>query len=182
MRDIRAEANTIDNGRLKTAVSPQIRVSCSVADCPITPAAKPSLTSAAADDAVRRHPCRAKMTGVQERWTDDLDSPMNDEVPTPAPASGDARIWASLLEVALTTSLGAEAVTTALIQRWHEQIAAGIGSLQQQGVADRRLDADRSAAALLAGVQGGAVILLATGDPSFLEAAIDDGIRALRPT
>jgi len=107
---------------------------------------------------------------------------MNDEVPTPAPASGDARIWASLLEVALTTSLGAEAVTTALIQRWHEQIAAGIGSLQQQGVADRRLDADRSAAALLAGVQGGAVILLATGDPSFLEAAIDDGIRALRPT
>jgi hypothetical protein len=123
----------------------------------------------------------AKRTGVQERWTDDWDAPMNDEGTTPVPASGDARIWAPLLEVALTTSLGAEAVTTTLIQRWHEQIASGIASLQHQGVADPHLDANRSAAALLAGVQGGAVILLATGDPSFLEAAIDDGIRALRP-
>jgi hypothetical protein len=45
--------------------------------------------------------------------------------------------------------------------------------LQGQGKIDRRVDADRSASALLAGIQGGAGILVATGDA-------DGAINALR--
>jgi hypothetical protein len=36
------------------------------------------------------------------------------------------------------------------------------------------------AAALLAGIQGGVGVLLATGDLSYLEAALDVGIESLR--
>jgi hypothetical protein len=39
---------------------------------------------------------------------------------------------------------------------------------------------DRAAAALLAGIQGGVVIMLATGGISHLEVALDQGIAALR--
>ena len=98
----------------------------------------------------------------------------------PAPESPDLRIWASLLEVATTVSMGKHAVTAALIERWHDQIATAIRGLQREGKVDAELDVDRRAAALLAGIQGGAEIFLATGDPSYLEAAIDDGIKALR--
>ena len=42
------------------------------------------------------------------------------------------------------------------------------------------MDADRAAAALLAGIQGGVGIMLATGDLSYLEAALDNGIAVLR--
>ena len=37
------------------------------------------------------------------------------------------------------------------------------------------------AAALLAGIQGGVGVMLATGDLSYLEAALDVGIESLRP-
>jgi hypothetical protein len=42
------------------------------------------------------------------------------------------------------------------------------------------LDADRAASALPAGVQGGVVIMVATGYLSNLEAALDTGIQSLR--
>jgi hypothetical protein len=105
---------------------------------------------------------------------------MNDDGQLLQPEPADLRIWVSLIEVATTASMGKHVVTLALIERWHEQIATAIRSLQRDGKVDARLDADRSAAALVAGIQGGAEILLATGDPSYLEAAIDNGIQALR--
>ena len=52
--------------------------------------------------------------------------------------------------------------------------------MQKQGKIAARVDADRAAAALLAGIQGGVGIMLATGDLSYLEAALDGGIGALR--
>ena len=42
------------------------------------------------------------------------------------------------------------------------------------------MDADRRAAALLAGLQGGVLIMLATREISHLEVALDEGIGALR--
>jgi hypothetical protein len=107
---------------------------------------------------------------------------MNDDRRSPQPEPADLRIWASLIEVATTASMGKQAVTLPLIERWHDRIATAIRSLQGEGRVDAGLDADRSAAALVAGIQGGAEILLATGDASYLEAAIDSGIHALRPT
>jgi hypothetical protein len=78
------------------------------------------------------------------------------------------------------TTPGAQAVTSELMAKWHSAIAAGIRSLQEQGKITTANDPDRAAAALLAGIQGGVGIMLATGDLSYLEAALDEGIAALR--
>jgi AcrR family transcriptional regulator len=78
------------------------------------------------------------------------------------------------------TTPGAQAVTGALIRQWHSEIAAGVMHMQRKGQIATRVDAERVAAALLAGIQGGVGILLATGDLSFLEAALDAGIDAMR--
>jgi AcrR family transcriptional regulator len=75
---------------------------------------------------------------------------------------------------------GAQAVTATLMQRWHDEITAGVRSMQDQGKVAGGVDAERSAAALLAGIQGGVGILLATGDIGYLEAALDLGIGSLR--
>lgn len=82
-------------------------------------------------------------------------------------------------EIGRTTS-GAQAVTSALIRQWHDEIAAGVRHMQSQGKVADGLDADRVAAAMLAGIQGGVGIMLATGDLSYLEAALDVGIDSLR--
>lgn len=78
------------------------------------------------------------------------------------------------------TTPGAQAVTSSLIRQWHGELADGIRAMQHSGKMARRIDADAAGAALLAGVQGGVGILLATGDLGYLEAALDRGIAALR--
>ena len=78
------------------------------------------------------------------------------------------------------TTQGAEAVTAELIVQWRGAIATGIRSMQDQGKVADSVNAERAAAALLAGIQGGVGIMLATGDLSYLEAALDEGIDALR--
>jgi AcrR family transcriptional regulator len=75
---------------------------------------------------------------------------------------------------------GAQAVTAELMFKWHGAIAAGIRSMQGQGKVAAGLEPDRAAAALLAGIQGGVGIMLAMGDLSYLEAALDQGIASLR--
>lgn len=78
------------------------------------------------------------------------------------------------------TTAGAEAVTAELIVRWRGAIATGIRAMQDQGKVADSVNAERAAAALLAGIQGGVGIMLATGDLSYLEAALDEGIDTLR--
>jgi len=78
------------------------------------------------------------------------------------------------------TTPGAEAVTAELIAKWRGAISTGIRSMQAQGKIASSVNVDRAAAALLAGIQGGVGIMLATGDLTFLEAALDEGIEALR--
>ena len=84
-------------------------------------------------------------------------------------------------EIGRTTS-GAQAVTSALIRQWHDEIAGGVRHMQSQGKVSDALDADRVAAAMLAGIQGGVGIMLATGELGYLEAALDVGIESLRLT
>jgi hypothetical protein len=67
-----------------------------------------------------------------------------------------------------------------LLDRWQERIAAGIRGMQARGKVASRLDAERTAAALLAGIQGGVVVMLATGQITHLEAALDQAIERLR--
>jgi AcrR family transcriptional regulator len=75
---------------------------------------------------------------------------------------------------------GAQAVTSALMRQWHDEIAAGVRHMQAAGKVSDEFDAERMAAALLAGIQGGVGIMLATGDLGYLEAALDVGIGSLR--
>ncbi|GLW52206.1 TetR/AcrR family transcriptional regulator [Kitasatospora phosalacinea] len=72
------------------------------------------------------------------------------------------------------------AVTCELLAQWQRQLAAGIRHLQADGETAPGLDADREAAALLAGIQGGVLILMATGATTHLEAALDTGLDRLR--
>jgi hypothetical protein len=52
--------------------------------------------------------------------------------------------------------------------------------MQGLGEIDPGLDPDRTAAALLAGIQGGVLIQMSTGQTTHLEAALDLGIAHLR--
>ncbi|MGC4879198.1 TetR/AcrR family transcriptional regulator [Micromonospora sp. DT43] len=75
---------------------------------------------------------------------------------------------------------GAQAIVTGLMWRWQEKIAVGIRHMQSTGDIAGDVDADRAAAALLAGIQGGVLLLLSTGKIDHLEAALDLTIERLR--
>ncbi|MBU8823349.1 TetR/AcrR family transcriptional regulator [Mycolicibacterium goodii] len=75
---------------------------------------------------------------------------------------------------------GAQAVSKALLRQWHDEITAGIRHMQGKAEIAADLDAERVAAALLAGIQGGVNVMLVTGDLTYLEAALDSGIAALQ--
>ncbi|MEW2288811.1 TetR/AcrR family transcriptional regulator [Streptomyces sp. NPDC047841] len=85
----------------------------------------------------------------------------------------------------LITELGrstpaAQALTGQLIDQWQSALRTGIRHMQSSGEVDRRLDADRTAAALVAAVQGGVTILMSTGAIGHLEAALDTTLTLLR--
>ncbi len=79
-----------------------------------------------------------------------------------------------------STTPGAQAVVTELMRLWQAEIAAGVRHMQDAGEVDPGLDPDRAAGALLAGIQGGVLIQMSTGQTTHLEAALDMGIAHLR--
>lgn len=80
-------------------------------------------------------------------------------------------------------SPAAQAVTAQLIRRWQECVRLGIEATQAAGEADPGLDPDRTAAAVIATVQGGVSILISTGSTEHLEAALNLCLdRLLLPT
>jgi AcrR family transcriptional regulator len=74
---------------------------------------------------------------------------------------------------------GARAIVTGLMDRWQAALATGIRHMQAAGEMNPELDAGRAAAGLLAGIQGGVLLLLTTGDTGHLEAALDLGLSAM---
>ncbi|HEY5395601.1 MAG TPA: TetR/AcrR family transcriptional regulator [Trebonia sp.] len=86
---------------------------------------------------------------------------------------------------ALTTQLGratpgAQAVVSELMHQWQAEIAAGVRQMQAAGEIGPDLDPARTAAAIVAGIQGGVVMLMSTGDTTPLEAALDLAIAYLQ--
>ncbi|GLY83515.1 TetR/AcrR family transcriptional regulator [Actinoallomurus iriomotensis] len=77
-----------------------------------------------------------------------------------------------LTEVGRNTP-AAQAVTGRLLVRWQRDLQSGIETMQDGGHIRRELDAERTAAAVVAAVQGGVVILLSTGSTDHLVAAMD---------
>jgi AcrR family transcriptional regulator len=75
---------------------------------------------------------------------------------------------------------GAQAVVTELMGQWQAELAAGVGSMQATGEISADLDPARTAAAILAGTQGGVVMIMSTGDTTPLEAALDLAIGYLQ--
>jgi AcrR family transcriptional regulator len=75
---------------------------------------------------------------------------------------------------------GARAIVIELLRQWQEHLATGIRAMRAAGQVPVSLDVDRTAAALLAGIQGGVSILLSTGRSTHLRAALDEGIMTLR--
>ncbi|MBP5934932.1 TetR/AcrR family transcriptional regulator [Streptomyces acidiscabies] len=75
---------------------------------------------------------------------------------------------------------GARAVVVELMRRWQEHLAQGVRELQAAGLVSPALDVERTSASLLAGIQGGVMIMMSTGDSVHLKAALDTGIDHLR--
>ncbi|MFY1615943.1 TetR/AcrR family transcriptional regulator [Micromonospora sp. WMMD736] len=75
---------------------------------------------------------------------------------------------------------GAQAIVTGLMWRWQDKITQGVRHMQSTGDIAPEVDAERAAAALLAGIQGGVLLLLSTGKTDHLEAALDLTIERLR--
>jgi len=71
------------------------------------------------------------------------------------------------------TDPAAQAVTRSLFLRWRHDLAAGVLAMQTSGAARACLDPDRFAGAVVAGIQGGVGMLLATGSSTDLEAVLD---------
>jgi AcrR family transcriptional regulator len=79
------------------------------------------------------------------------------------------------------TDPAAQTVTRSLLLRWRRDLATGVRAMQEAGSAPASLDSDRFAGAVVAGIQGGVAILLATGSSADLEAVLDlllDQLRA----
>ena len=74
---------------------------------------------------------------------------------------------------------GAQAVVSALVRQWEQHVVDGIRAMQDSGDFDGAVDATRAGMAMVAGIQGGVSIMLATGDLGHLEAALDTGIAQL---
>ncbi|OPF69940.1 TetR family transcriptional regulator [Streptomyces antioxidans] len=75
---------------------------------------------------------------------------------------------------------GARDVVVTLMRRWEENLATGIRALQTAGQLPAELDVEQRAAALLAGIQGGVLLLQSTGRADHLRAVLDQGISDLR--
>jgi AcrR family transcriptional regulator len=71
------------------------------------------------------------------------------------------------------TNPATQAVTRSLFLRWRLDLAAGARAMSEAGHGRPDLDPDQFAGALIAAVQGGVAILMATGSSADLEAALD---------
>ncbi|QAY72639.1 TetR/AcrR family transcriptional regulator [Agromyces protaetiae] len=73
-----------------------------------------------------------------------------------------------------------QAVSSQLLGEWTRRLRLGITRLMEAGLIGDDVDADAHARALVAGIQGGVTVLLATGSIAYLESALDLAIENLR--
>ncbi|WP_195166615.1 TetR family transcriptional regulator C-terminal domain-containing protein [Mycobacteroides abscessus] len=92
-------------------------------------------------------------------------------------AGCDLGVLTSQLAIA---SPGARDIVAELMRQWHDHIAAGIEKMKIQNVIRPEIDSLQTSRALIAGIQGGAMMSLMTGSSSHLAAAVDVVIEYLR--
>ncbi|HEV7976950.1 TetR/AcrR family transcriptional regulator [Amycolatopsis sp.] len=71
-------------------------------------------------------------------------------------------------------------IVVAMYGQWENALTRGIVTMQAAGKMRADIDAVQAAAALLAGIQGGILMMLATGTTSHLKAVLDAGLARLR--
>jgi len=71
-------------------------------------------------------------------------------------------------------------IVVAMYGQWENALTRGIVTMQAAGEMRADIDAGQAAAALLAGIQGGILMMLATGTTSHLKAVLDAGLARLR--
>ncbi|MFE3997845.1 TetR/AcrR family transcriptional regulator [Nocardioides sp. YIM B13467] len=67
---------------------------------------------------------------------------------------------------------GAAEVSTTLIAQWQDHLRRGIETMQANGSVSAEIDARRTSAAMIAGIQGGVSVLMVTGRTDHLEAIL----------
>lgn len=67
---------------------------------------------------------------------------------------------------------GAAEVSTTLISQWQDYLRRGIETMQANGSVSAEIDARRTSAAMIAGIQGGVSVLQVTGRTDHLEAIL----------
>ncbi len=90
-------------------------------------------------------------------------------------------LYTLFLQVGRNTP-GARAIVGEFMGRWQRSLAEGVRALRRNDLLPGSVDADESAAALLAAIQGGVSIMLSTGDAAHLRIAVDWWITRLRAT
>lgn len=70
-------------------------------------------------------------------------------------------------------SPASQAVSAQLLHEWTRRLRAGIVRLQDGGLVSTALDADMHARGMIASIQGGVAVMLATGSTAYLESALD---------
>lgn len=70
-------------------------------------------------------------------------------------------------------SRASQQIVRKLLEDWQSQLHRGITAMQATGAIGSAIDPGRAAAAAVAGIQGGVVILMSTGDIANLESALD---------
>jgi AcrR family transcriptional regulator len=75
---------------------------------------------------------------------------------------------------------GAREIITELYSRWHGHLVTGVKALKAEGVTPAELDENRAATTILTAITGGAGLLQATDDMTYLETALTDAIASLR--
>jgi AcrR family transcriptional regulator len=95
-------------------------------------------------------------------------------------AQGDTCPLGTLFQQIGRSTPGARAIVVELLRTWQEHLAAGVRAVRAKGLLPESYDVDAAAAALLAGIQGGVSIMLATGRPEHLKAALDWNLARMR--
>ena len=75
---------------------------------------------------------------------------------------------------------GAAEVASTLLESWTSEVERGIRTMQAKGQVGASLDAHRTAAAFIAGIQGGVTVLRSTGSTAHLESILAILISYLR--
>ncbi|KJK45368.1 TetR family transcriptional regulator [Lentzea aerocolonigenes] len=75
---------------------------------------------------------------------------------------------------------GATEVVSSLLNRWQFHVQEGIEEMQEAGLVRPGVDPQKTAAAFIAGIQGGVQVLRTSGSITHLEAALDTLIDYLK--